>query len=57
MELRKGRVVKYTLITKLGKVMTFHVLALAENYQTIYGGSLMTSSILSEQTSKVSESC
>jgi len=45
---------KYTLITKLGKVMTFHVLALAETYQTIYGGSLMTSSILSKETSKVS---
>ena len=41
---------KYTLITKLGKVMTFHVLALAETYQTIYGGNLMTSSIISEQT-------
>ena len=43
---------KYTLITKLGKVMTFHVLALAETYQTIYGGSLMTSSILSKETTE-----
>lgn len=50
MELRKERDMKYTLITKLGKVMTFHVLALAETYQTIYGGNLMTSSIISEQT-------
>jgi hypothetical protein len=30
--------IRYTLITKLGKVMVFTVKALAENYQLIYGG-------------------
>jgi hypothetical protein len=37
---------KYTLITKTGRVYTFFVLALAETYQQAYGGQLITADIL-----------
>lgn len=37
---------KYTLIAKNGKVMTFFVKAVAELYQTINGGVIVTSEIL-----------
>jgi hypothetical protein len=37
---------KYTLITKTGKVYTFFVLALAETYLSAYGGQLITADIL-----------
>jgi hypothetical protein len=37
---------KYTLITKQGKVYTFFVLALAETYQLAYGGKIVTNDIL-----------
>ena len=37
---------KYTLITKLGRVYTFYVLALAETYQQAYGGTIVTGDIL-----------
>ena len=37
---------RYTLITKTGKVYTFYVQAVAELYQTIYGGQLITGDIL-----------
>ena len=37
---------KYTLITKAGKVYTFYVQAVAELYQTINGGVLITADIL-----------
>jgi len=41
----------YTLITSKGKVMTFHVLALAETYQIFHGGSIFTKEILEEKPS------
>jgi hypothetical protein len=37
---------KYTLITKTGKVYTFYVQALAETYQQAYGGKIVTDDIL-----------
>ena len=37
---------KYTLITKQGKVYTFYVRAVAETYQQAYGGQLITADIL-----------
>jgi hypothetical protein len=37
---------KYTLITLTGKVYTFYVKALAETYQSAYGGQLITADIL-----------
>jgi hypothetical protein len=37
---------KYTLITKTGKVYTFYVQALAETYLSAYGGQLITANIL-----------
>lgn len=40
---------KYTLITKTGKVYTFYVQALAETYLGAYGGTLINSSILVDE--------
>jgi hypothetical protein len=37
---------RYTLITKTGKVYTFYVQALAEQFQQAYGGKLITADIL-----------
>jgi hypothetical protein len=37
---------KYTLITKTGRVYTFYVLAVAETYQQAYGGTIVTKDIL-----------
>jgi hypothetical protein len=37
---------KYTLITKTGKVYAFYILAVAETYQQAYGGTIMTSEVL-----------
>jgi hypothetical protein len=37
---------KYTLITKTGRVYTFYVLAVAETYQQAYGGKIVTNDIL-----------
>jgi hypothetical protein len=37
---------KYTLITKTGRVYTFYVQALAETYQQAYGGVIVTDDIL-----------
>jgi hypothetical protein len=37
---------KYTLITQQGKVYTFYVQALAEQYQQAYGGVIVTNDIL-----------
>ena len=36
----------YTLITKIGKVYTFYVKALADSYQQAYGGVVITQQIL-----------
>lgn len=38
---------KYTLITKTGKLYTFYVLQVAELYQTIHGGTIVTADVLS----------
>ncbi len=37
---------KYTLITRNGKVLTFYLKAVAETYQKAYGGHVITSDIL-----------
>jgi hypothetical protein len=42
---------KYTLITKTGRVYTFFVLAVAETYQQAYGGTLIDNSVV--QTAEV----
>jgi hypothetical protein len=39
----------YTLITKTGKVYTFYVQAVAELYQQIQGGVVITSQILQQE--------
>jgi hypothetical protein len=44
---------KYTLITKLGRVYTFYVQALAEQYQQAYGGQLITADILVDTTAQI----
>jgi hypothetical protein len=40
---------KYTLITKTGKVYTFYVQALAEQFQQAYGGHVITADILVDE--------
>lgn len=37
---------QYTLITPTGRVMTFYVLAVAELYQVINGGTIVTANVL-----------
>lgn len=44
---------KYTLITRTGKVFTFYVQAVAELYQTINGGVIVTGDILVDETSQI----
>jgi hypothetical protein len=39
---------KYTLITRNGKVLTFNVKACAENFQQAYGGVLFTEQVLEQ---------
>lgn len=41
---------KYTLITKQGRVYTFYVLAVAQTYLQAYGGNLVTNDILVDTT-------
>jgi hypothetical protein len=41
---------KYTLITNAGRVYTFYVQALAEQFQQAYGGQLFTADILVDTT-------
>jgi hypothetical protein len=43
---------KYTLITKTGRVYTFYVQALAETYQQAYGGVIVTDDILVDTTAQ-----
>ena len=43
----------YTLITSQGKIMQFHVKAVADMYQTINGGVVITQQILVDETAKV----
>ena len=42
----------YTLITKQGKVYTFYVQALAEQFQQAYGGHVITAAILVDNTAQ-----
>ena len=44
---------QYTLITKTGKVYTFYVQAVAELYQSLNGGTLITSDILVDVTAPI----
>jgi hypothetical protein len=43
---------RYTLITAKGRVYTFFVLALAEQFQQAYGGELITADILVDKVSQ-----
>ena len=43
---------KYTLITSKGKVYTFFIRAVAENYQAAYGGVVITQQILVDENTK-----
>jgi hypothetical protein len=45
---------QYTLITKQGKLYTFYVQAVAELYQSIYGGQLITADILVDEPAQMS---
>jgi hypothetical protein len=44
---------KYTLITKTGKVYTFYVEALANQFQQAYGGQVFTADILVDTTAQI----
>ncbi len=44
---------KYTLITKQGRVYTFYVQALAETYLSAYGGTLITNEILVDTPAQI----
>jgi hypothetical protein len=44
---------QYTLITKQGKVMQFYLKAVADMYQTINGGVVITQQILVDETSQI----
>jgi hypothetical protein len=39
---------RYTLITGKGSVMRFYILAMAELYQKLYGGVVLSADVLSE---------
>ena len=43
----------YTLITKQGKVYTFYVKTLAEQYQQAYGGQVFTADILVDTSAQI----
>jgi len=45
---KKGNM-KYTLITRNGKVLTFFLKAVAEQFQTAYGGVVITQQVLETQ--------
>jgi hypothetical protein len=38
--------VKYTLITKTGRIYTFYIQALAQTFQAAYGGTLITDTVV-----------
>jgi hypothetical protein len=44
---------KYTLITAKGKVYTFYIQALAEQFQQAYGGVVFTQQVLVDDLAKV----
>ena len=39
----------YTLITKTGSIMSFFVMAAAEQFQQAYGGVIVTNSVLTDE--------
>lgn len=41
---------QYTLLTKDGKIMQFFVKSVAELYQTIYGGVVITQQVFDTET-------
>ena len=43
---------KYTLITSKGKIYTFFIRAVAENFQTAYGGVVITQQILVDENTE-----
>ena len=43
----------YTLILPTGKIMTFYIKSLAETYQNIYGGTLVTKEALYNNSNPV----
>jgi hypothetical protein len=43
---------KYTLITKTGRVYTFYVQALAKTYQQAYGGVIVSDEILVDKVAQ-----
>lgn len=43
----------YTLITKQGKIMQFHIKAVADLYQSLNGGVVITQQILVDELVKV----
>lgn len=47
-----GRQMSYTLITSKGTVMQFYVKAVADMYQTINGGVVITQQILVDETAQ-----
>ena len=44
---------QYTLITKQGKIMQFYVKAVADLYQSLNGGVVITQQILVDETVEV----
>ena len=44
---------RFTLIAGNGKVFTFFIKALAEQFQKAYGGNIFTSDILTKETQNV----
>ena len=43
----------YTLLTRKGIVMQFYVKEVADMYQTIYGGVVITQQILVDETAQI----
>lgn len=43
---------KYTLITSKGKIYTFFIRAVAENFQSAYGGVVITQQILVDENTE-----
>ena len=44
----------YTLLTKKGKIMQFYLFAVAELYQSIYGGVFLNEDVVSVQQDEIS---
>lgn len=46
---------QFTLITKTGRVYTFYVQAVAELYQQIHGGNVVTADVLTPASTESAE--